>query len=329
MDLKEALNIIGLPKTASNDELKVKYKELAKKYHPDVYKEDPNKFKKINEAYQLIQDYKTNPDKYDRPVPPVSPFRRTEDFTVIFEDFFPNVRSEEKTKTFSYAPLNITSTLSFKESVLGANKEVNYKKYIKCSHCNARGTQSSGNGCQSCNGFGRIVSNNKGMTYNKVCTKCFGKDIKISPCAPCNSIGVLETNINITIHIPPGTVNGSTLRLRGAGHFMGTNVFGDLYTDVYVYANVIPEAGLSLEGSDVVSHLNVTLLEALTGCSKEVRTIFNNHAVEVPAGTKNKDEFHIKGYGVVSADGVQRVIFDVEYPSNTEDLIRYLKDKEN
>jgi len=338
MDLKEALNVIGLPKTASADEFKVKYKELAKKFHPDIYKEDPNKFKRINEAYQLIQDYKVNPDKYDRPPPSMhnpGGFRRVDidGFSINLDDFFTNAGvqtpEKEKSKTFSYGPLNVPTTISFKESVIGVNKDISYKKYIKCPHCNARGSQSTGNGCQSCNGFGRILSNNKGMVFTKVCTKCYGKDIKVESCNPCSSLGVMEVESNVTIHIPPGTINNATLRLKGAGHYLGSNVFGDAHADVYVFVSVIPQEGLTLEGSHVVSHLKLSLLEALTGCTKEIRTIYDTQEVEVPIKSKNKDEIHLHGKGVVSASGVQRVIFDVEYPSDTDDLIKYLKNKEN
>lgn len=338
MDLKEALNIIGLPKTATSDEFKVKYKELAKKYHPDLFKDDPNKFKKINEAYDLIKDYKVNPDKYDKPPPSIhnsGGFRRVDidGFSVNFDDFFTNAGvqtpEKEKAKTFSYGPLNTPVTISFKESVIGANKEITYKKYVKCTHCNAKGSQSTGNGCQSCNGFGRIISNNKGMVFTKVCTKCYGKDIKVQPCTPCNSVGVSEVDVNVTIHIPPGTINNSTLRLRAGGHYLGGNVFGDAYADVYVFVNVMPEEGLSLEGQHVISHIKLTLLEALTGCNKEVKTIYDTQDIEIPAKSKNKDEIHLHGKGVVSTGGVQRVIFDVEYPSDTDELIKYLKNKEN
>lgn len=329
MDIKEAINIIGLPKTASIDEFKIKYRELAKAYHPDVYKEDPEKFKKINEAYQLIQDYKSNPDKYDKPQ---SPFRRVQvdGFNLNIDDFF-SVDGEQTVngRNFSYQPLNTIATISFKESVMGVNKEISYKKYSKCTTCNAKGSQSIGNGCETCNGFGRIVSNNKGMVYTKVCNKCFGKDIKVKACDPCASLGVIEISSNITIHIPPGTIGNSTLRLRGAGHYIGSNIFGDACTDVFVFVNVQREEGLTLEGKDVVSHVKLTLLEALTGCSKQVKTIFNIQEIEIVPMSKNKDEIRIPRHGVVSAGGVQRVIFDVEYPENVDALIEILKNKEN
>jgi len=335
MNIDEAYKIIGVDKTASNEDLKIKYKSLAKQYHPDINKNDPNKFKNINEAYDLIKDYRSNPDKYNKQQTFSGGFRRVDidGFSVNFDDFFTNAGvqnpEKEKAKTFSYGPLNTSATISFKESVIGANKEITYKKYVKCTHCNAKGSQTSGNGCQSCNGFGRILSNNKGMVFTKVCTKCYGKDIKVQPCIPCNSVGVSEIDANVTIHIPPGTANNSTLRLRAGGHYLGGNMFGDALSDVYVFVNVIPEEGLSLEGQHVVSCLKLTLLEALTGCNKEVKTIYDTQRIEVPAKSKNKDEIHLHGKGVVSTGGVQRVIFDVEYPSDTDALIKYLKNKEN
>jgi len=332
MDLKDALNTIGLPKTASAEEFKTKYRELAKKYHPDIYKDDPEKFKKINEAYQLIQEYQKDPDKFDRAH---SPFRRVVDpggFGIDFEEIFsggmPGMNNE-KHKTFTYPPLNTRVSISFKESLTGANADLKYKKYMKCITCSGQGSERVGNGCKSCNGFGQIVSNTRGMIYTKVCTKCFGKDAKTKPCVPCNSLGVSETDTSVTIHIPPGTANNSTLRLRGAGHFVGSTVFGDASTDVYVFVNVSQEDGLTLDGVNVVSHINLSLLDALQGCDREVKTAFDDRIINIPAQSKNKDEIHIHGCGVVSAGGIQRVVLDIDYPLNTDNLIKYLKNQEN
>lgn len=331
MELKEALNIIGLPKTASADEFKTKYRELAKKYHPDIYKEDPEKFKKINEAYQLIQEYQKDPVKFEKQQ---SPFRRVVDpggFGVDFEEIFSggmNMGSEGH-KTFSYPPLNTSVSITFKESLIGANKDIKYNKYIKCTKCNGQGSERISNGCENCNGFGQIIASTKGMVYTRVCTKCFGRDAKTKPCDPCKSVGVIETDYNVTIHIPPGTPNNATLRLRGAGHFAGTGVFGEAYTDAFVFVSVSQIDGLTLDGTNVVSHLKVSLLEALQGCDKEILTAFDNKTIQIPARSKNKDEIHLPGCGVVSAGGAQRVILDVDYPENVDDLIKHLKKKEN
>lgn len=327
MDLKEAFDMLGLPKGTSAEDLKAKYKDLAKKYHPDVYKQDPDKFKKINEAYQLIQDYQANPAKYDNPNPV---FRRTpfEDMggiwnTINIGDVFGN--TQQNSKTFKYQPINEKVIISFKDSVLGVDKEIRFKKYIKCDTCNGNGTESIGNGCQACNGFGRIITNSKGMMFTTSCNKCFGRNIKFKDCLKCTKLGVSEVDTNITIHIPPGTQHNSTLRLRGAGHYTSNSPFGEVYTDVFVFVDVIPEPGLMLDGGNVITNLKVSLLDAITGCTKDVKTIYETKQIAVPPQSKNRDEIHLPGCGVKEVNGVQRVILDVEYPTNVDELVKFLK----
>src|ERR1700743_454418 len=182
MDIKEAFDLIGLPKTASEDELKSKYKSLARQYHPDVYKQDPDKFKKINEAYQLIEDYKSNPDKYDRSSNPFgrSPFSDS-GFGINFNDIFggnPFTNTTSEQKTFQHQQLNVQIKLSFKESVLGCDKDIQFKRFVKCIKCNGRGNEFLKNGCDSCDGFGRTTTALKGMIFTKICSKCNGMSNK-------------------------------------------------------------------------------------------------------------------------------------------------------
>lgn len=328
MNIKEAYKTLDLSDNASEEDVKKAFKKSAAKLHPDVNKEPDAEanFKKVNEAFQTIQDHKNNPHKYEQQ----SPFRRTniniEDFGIDFSDIFQHNNAEQQ-KSFSYAPLNTRIKISFKESIVGCNKDISYKKYIKCVKCNGKGTEAIGNGCQSCNGFGRITSSNKGMVFTRVCQKCYGRDAKTKPCIPCNQVGVLEVDTNVNVHIPPGTIDDAHLRLRGGGHYAGTAIFGDAYTDVSVFVNVIPEEGLSLIGQNVVSHTKISLLDALIGCEREIKTINDNKTIIIPPLSKNKDEVNIKSCGVPPY-GIHNVIVDVEYPDDTNNLIKFLKKKD-
>lgn len=323
MDLKEACDIIGLDKTASEEDLKIKYKQLAKQYHPDLYKEDPNKFKTINEAYQLIQDYKKNPNKYDASRSGFNPFGGSPFPGVRLEDLF---QQQEQQIHHQHPPIQINTSISFKDSILGVDKEISYKRYTKCNTCDGKGGQLQSNGCKTCNGFGRIVSGGNGMMYTKSCNKCYGRNIKMNPCAPCNSKGATEVDTNNTIHIPPGVVDKNVLRLTNAGSFIGSNMFGgDAHADVFVFISVQPQDLFKLEGKDVIYNINISLLEAIEGCSKNVKTILDDKSIQIPPKSKNKDEVHIPGYGVKSSNGIQRVILNVDYPENTDALIELLK----
>lgn len=330
MNIKEAYNIIGVPETSTDEELKEAYKNSAKKYHPDIYKQDPDKFKNINAAYQFIQDYKANPDKYNSPPFGRSPFAGNPfggGIGISFDDLF-NGGQVERQKSFSFPQLNVNVQISFKESITGINKDISFKKHMKCNTCNAKGNESIGNGCKACNGLGRIIINNHGMIFNSPCSVCRGKNIKTKQCNACNSKGVVEIESNLTVHIPPGTQNNSILRLQAGGNYVGSNIFGDACTDAFICISVIQEDNFTLEGSDVVSKINITLLEALTGCDKEIKTVFDNRTVKIQPNSKHKEEIRISGCGVVSTNGVQRIILNVNYPNDTDDLIKYLESKE-
>jgi molecular chaperone DnaJ len=327
MNITEAYSILGMPENATGDELKSQYKKLAVKFHPDVYKEDINKLKEINEAYQYINDYKANPQKYNTMPFGQSPFGSGG--TINLNDLFKNGFGGQQQRQFNYPPINVNINISFKDSILGIDKEIQFKRHIKCVKCDGQGNEHLGNGCQACGGKGRIMSQQGNTMFSGTCTKCFGKNMETKKCEPCNSVGVQEVDTQLSIHIPAGINNNSSMRLKGVGNYVGASIFGDACTDVFVSVNVDTLEGLILEGTNVVSHLNLSLLEALTGAQKEIKTIFDTRQVQIPAGSKNKEEIILEGLGVVSAQGKQRVILDIEYPNDTNDLVEYLKSKGN
>jgi molecular chaperone DnaJ len=318
MNLQEAYNILEVQDNISDHELKSVYKKLAKQFHPDVYKSDKDKFKKINEAYQLITDYRKNPDKYNPHVR--SPFQGG--FNIDLNDLF-NGFSRSQKNDINIQPINLNTKISFKESVLGVEKEVSYKKTIKCESCSGNGKEPQSNGCSLCNGFGRIIQQQGNMHYSTGCNKCHGQNVKLKDCLRCKSKGALEVDVNVKINIPPG--NSTTLRIQGAGNYSGSaGIMGDLYSDVFFRVDVEPDPDLKLDGSDVVCNLQLPLIDALTGCSVNIRTIYDTRIIDIPAKSKNKDEIIINGCGIKQARGNQRVILDVDY-GDTEKLIEFLK----
>lgn len=322
---EEAYRVLGLKEDATDDDVKKAFRKLASKYHPDVNKakDAEDKFKKINEANQTINDYKENPHKYSSvPIP-----NQWQDGDQInLADIFGGFGGQTQ-KIFRHPQIIINTTISFKDSIIGVDRELKFNRYVKCNDCNGQGSESIGNGCKHCDGFGHITSKQHNMFFNVFCTKCYGRNIQQKPCSTCKSNGYSEVNSNFTVHIPSGTVN-STLRLRGAGHFSRTSPLGDMYTDVFVNVLVVSEEGLSLVGNDVVSDLSISLLDALRGSKKDVKTIFGSNEIDIPKNSKNRDEIKIPDCGVKSANGIQRVILNVEYPSDIESLVSYLEQKE-
>jgi molecular chaperone DnaJ len=320
MNIQEAYSTLDVQDNISDIDLKSIYKKLAVKYHPDRFKDDPDKFKKINEAYQLITDYRKNPEKYNPPSR--SPFGGG-GFNINLNDIFGGGFGRSQQTEINAPPINLSTKISFKESVLGVEKEIAYKKTIKCDGCDGKGKEPQSNGCKSCNGFGRVVQQQGNMHYSSSCNKCHGQNVKFKDCIKCKSKGALEVDVNAKINVPP--CNSTILRIQGAGHYMGSaGPFGDAYSDVFLNVTVEPDVDLKLDGNNVVCNLQLSLIDALTGCSKQVRTIYDTRTVDIPAKSKNRDEVVLSGCGVKQANGSQRVILNIDY-GDVDKLIEFLK----
>jgi molecular chaperone DnaJ len=319
MNIQEAYNVLEVQDSISDTDLKSTYKKLAKQFHPDVYKTDTDKFKKINEAYQLIIDYRKNPEKYNPQSR--SPFSGG-GFNINLNDIFNGFGRSQQTN-INASPINLNTKISFKESVLGVEKEISYKKNIKCSDCDGNGKEPQSNGCKSCNGFGRVIQQQGNMHYSTGCSKCHGRNVKFKDCIKCNAKGITEVEVNAKINIPSG--NSTTLRIQGAGNYGGSaGIMGDVYSDVFLKVEVEPDPDLTLVGTDVIFKLNLPLIDALIGCEKEVKTIYDTRTIIIPAKSKNKEEIIIEGCGVKQAKGNERVILDIDY-GDTDKLIEFLK----
>ena len=310
MNLQQAYAILELSSSASPDEAKKKYKELARKYHPDINKEEnsEDKFKKINEAYQCIVNGKGT----DREIP-----QSQNPFHGIHNPF------GNHQVVFQAENISLHTTISFKESVLGCQKETKFIRNGKCTDCNGQGESQINNGCDKCGWHGQIVGKQGNMIFTRTCDKCMGRSSSV-PCQTCSSKGYVSTQVSININIPGGVTSDNILRLNGMGNYIGNFMGMDQYTEAHLHLSIIPEDGLSIDGSDVISHIEITLLDALRGVSTSVKTIMGNKDIVIPNLTKNKDEIILPNLGV-NGDGSQRVIINVSYPENLSNLINVLE----
>lgn len=317
MNIKEAYSVLEVAEDISDEELKKKYKTLARKYHPDIFKEDPNKFKLINEAFQLVTDFRQNPSKYEPKIPQGGFWSNMSNIA----DFFGNMSGEVNQ---FIKPIKISFELTFAESVLGVSKEVSYKRNVKCDNCNGNGVKLTGNGCKDCDGFGRVTKNNNGMIFQTKCNKCDAKHIKQHKCENCKGKKTLEDTRTGNINIPPGVTNGSVLRLEGEGHFVGRSFFNDSYSDVMFEIKVSSHESMYVEGNDVCSTCKISLLEALKGASKEIETVYGNKTITIPEKTKHSDKIKIPNCGVKTKNGSHIVSIQVEYPEDVSKIIEIL-----
>lgn len=309
MNLKEAYATLELAQGASPEEAKKKYRELTKKYHPDVNKESgaEDKFKKINEAYQCVQNGKGN-DREEMPQrnPWGGGFVRQQ--VVQLEN------------------IQVHTTVSFKESVLGCKKEVKYQRQSKCQNCNGTGEFKLNNGCKKCGGKGQIINKQSNMVYVSTCDECYGRST-VEDCKTCHGNGTVHTDVSVHVSVPAGITNGSVLRLQGMGNYAGSFMgLADQHTDTYCHVNVTPEPGLHIDGRSVISTLVISLLDALQGCKRTVKTIQGNKEIQIKPLSRNKDEVIIPHLGV-GGIGDHKVLLDVQYPKNTDKLVGVLVDE--
>lgn len=316
MNLKEAYETLRLTSSATPEEVKKQYKKLAKEFHPDRNKSAgaEAKFKEINQANDVIQAG----EQIDQSSIHWNPFGNN------MPDILNNIfnRNGQSGKVHYANHIELLTNISFKNSVQGCKQQVKYTRKTKCPHCQGNGNKPINNGCQVCKGRGQVTNTAGGSIFIQTCTSCRGKS-QTTPCNECHQSGVLNAEMSLDVSIPSYITNGNVLRLQNMGNFGGT-VMGlhDQYTDVLLRIDVSPEPGLRLEGKDVVSHLDISLLEALQGCNKEINTIDGSRKINIDSGIKNKEEV-ILSVGDHN-DIKHRVVVNVSYPSDVSKIIDLL-----
>lgn len=317
---RDYYEVLGVQKGASEAELKKAYRNLAKKYHPDVNpgnKEAETKFKEANEAYEVLSDPQkrgrydqfghagTDPNGFGGGAGGFSDF----DFGGIgdiFETFFGGSgfggRTRSKRGPQKGADLKYAMDISFEEAAFGVEREINVSRMEICSKCTGSGakpgTQSST--CQQCNGTGQIhVKQNTpfGQFVNaKTCDACKGEGKIISdPCPACNGKGKLRNTVKLKINVPSGIDDGQTISLRGEGD-PGSK--GGPNGDLYINIRVKPHPLFKRQNNDVVCEVPITFTQAALGAELEVPTLDGKVKYTVPEGTQTGSVFRLKGKGI-------------------------------
>lgn len=308
MNLNEAYSILELPAGSSPADAKKKFRELSKKYHPDnKVTGDEAKFKKLNEAHQFI----TKPETRQH-VPQPQP-------NINFHNF--NFRQQQAK---SVEEIKLDLYLTFAESILGCKKEIKYKRTIKCETCDGDGLTIVESSCDKCHGRGLTEIRRGNMVFVAPCDKCGGKRV-VEPCKVCNRQGTVESETEISVNIPGGVSSSNVLRLQGKGNYFGNLGAFDQYLDAFVELKVEEDPDLKLVNKFVVYDLTLSLLEAINGCSKNIRTVKGTQTVDIGPLSRNKDEVLIPNAGINGKEP-QKVILNVQYPKDVSLLINALNE---
>ena len=349
---KNYYEILGVNKGASDDEIKNSYRQLAKKYHPDLHPNDAeaaNKFKEINEAYSVLSDSqkRANYDQFGSAEG--NPFAGAGGggFGGFggFEDIFGNIFSgfgRQRQEVYVGEDIETSVRLTFKEAAFGVEKTLNVTKISTCEHCRGTGAK---NGtefttCSTCRGSGRVrIQQNTifgTMINEQPCTTCggTGKQIK-EKCSHCNGKGVNKGSAQINVKIPAGIADRQTMTMRGQGNAprKGAGQNGNLIIHVTVENHPI----LERNGFDLSMDLNLPFTEAMLGTEVKIPLVDGFYKLTIPALTQTGTMFKIKGKGIKKlnkeAYGDLYVTLKVEFPKNldrkTRELVEQIKEKQS
>lgn len=320
MNKRDYYDVLGVSKSASQDEIKSAFRRLAKKYHPDVSKEADAeaKFKEVQEAYAVLSD-DAKRRQYDQFGHAAFDGQQGAggfggfggfDFSGGYEDIFDNIFSGfgfggSKTSSRSRAQRGNDTLkrvdLTFEEAVFGCKKEIQVTCMDGCPECGGAGGFDQET-CDKCHGSGTITSEQRtilGSFLTKTtCSKCggSGKTFKRS-CSKCSGTGRVKANKTLTITVPKGVESGMRQKISGKGE-AGLN--GGASGDLYIEYNVKEHDYYVRENDDIYLEVPLTITAALLGCKKEIPTLYGNLKLTVDAGCENGKTERIKGKGINS-----------------------------
>ena len=316
---KDYYAALGLEKGASEADIKKAFRKLAIKYHPDKNqgdKEAENKFKEINEAYQVLSDpdKKAKYDMYGTVDFDGSgfgsggfggfDFSDMGGFGDIFESFFGGGGSGGRRRNGPQrgSDLEYTINLTFEEAVFGVEKEISIDRSENCETCKGSGAKegTSKKTCPTCHGQGQVRVQRQtplgSFVSTSTCNTCGGTGTVIEePCTACHGRGNVRKTRKIKVNIPAGVDTGNVMPLRGQGNH-GTN--DGPPGDLYVRINVAPSKKFVRKGNDIYIDTHISMGKAALGTEITVATVDGDVKYTIPAGTQSGTLFRLKGKGV-------------------------------
>ena len=357
-DKRDYYEVLGIGRTATDDEIKKAYKKLAKQYHPDLNpdsKTAEEKFKEVSEAYQALSDPNSRA-RYDQfghddpggfgggnPFGGGSPFGGFGGgFGDIFETFFGgggfNQRSDPNAPQQGN-DMRLDIQVTFEEAAKGVEKEVNINVGADCEECHGSGAsgESGRETCGNCGGSGKVRMNQTtpfGQFQTvRTCPTCNGTGSIIrEPCPKCKGSGRMKKTRKLKVSIPAGVDNDSRLRMQGEGEG-GLN--GGRPGDLFVYISVKPHKFFRRDGDHVYLEHPITFSQAALGAELEVPTLDGNVKLDIPDGTQTGTTFRLRGRGFPKLRGYGRgdqhvrvkVVTPTHLSEDQKELLRQLSEE--
>jgi molecular chaperone DnaJ len=332
---RDYYDILGVPRTASQDELKAAFRKLARQYHPDVNKahDAEEKFKEINEAFAVLSDEQKRA-AYDRfgHAGVRGPGGGSEvnvdftDFADIFNDLFGLGRQSGRRARNTPrrgGDLQMRLDLTFEESVFGAEKEIDISRDEPCSTCGGTGAEpgTSPVRCATCNGAGEVRQVRQtilgAMVQVATCPTCGGAGETIAaPCKTCNGRGLERRTRSKVVAVPAGVDTGTQIRLAGEGQ---PGAFGGPAGNLFIVIQVKPHKFFKRREYNILLDLNINIAQATLGAEVDIPTVDGPTKLRIPAGTQPGKVLTLRAKGVPHLRGAGRgdqlVIVNIEIPS--------------
>lgn len=323
MQKRDYYQVLGVPKTASEKDIKAAYRKLALKYHPDRNpdnKQAEENFKEAASAYEVLSD-DAKRKRYDQ-------FGHAgvdgnmggggagghggmnmddifENFGDIFGDMFGG--GNRRAQRGAGAPvaqrghdLYKDVEISLKEAYIGSKQEISYYHFFACEPCTGKGVKkgTSVQACEQCKGAGQMNYRQGFFMYSQPCNPCGGQGYTIpSPCHACSGQSRIQNYDKFSVTIPAGIFNGAELRISGKGD---AGVFGGKAGDLFIKIHVMPNKNFKRVKDDLVCSVTLTYPQLVLGCQVEITGIDGTkHAIKVPKGCTVGDTITLPGKGFV------------------------------
>ena len=346
MAKRDYYEVLGISRSASQDEIKKAYRRLALRYHPDKNpdnsKEAEEKFKEVSEAYKVLSDSEKRQifDQYGHAGLEAEvgagpgfggfefdPFKIFEEVFGrqsfggdLFGDFFGGRSRTRASEAEPGRDLHYALDISFEEAAFGAERNIQIPRRETCSTCTGSGIKpgSQPQTCPTCQGNGYVAISQGFFSMTRTCTQCRGRGTIIKdPCRDCRGTGRVKRTRRVKVKIPAGVDHGSRLRLAGEGEagFRG-GPSGDLYIGLRVKSHSI----FKRDGNNIVCEVPISFSQAALGAQIKVPTLNGRVRLKIPPGTQSNKIFRLKGQGIPylrsSGRGDQWVKVVVETPVN-------------
>jgi molecular chaperone DnaJ len=342
---RDYYEVLGVSQTASADDIKGAYRRLARKHHPDVNPGDAeaeNRFKEINEAYEVLSDANKRA-RYDRFGHEAVGTGSPSDFgfggfgaggiSDIFDAIFGSAGRE--TRRGAYGPergadLRYDLQVSLEEAAFGVEKKISVVRLEPCAQCKGTGAKegSAPTVCASCRGHGQVRSSQNtflgSFTTVTTCPRCGGEGTIIQdPCTKCRGEGRERKTHELTVQVPAGVESGARIRYSGQGE---GGMRGGPPGDLYVMVFVAPHPVFERQGRDVICEVTISFAKAALGGRIEVPTLDGKETLHLPEGTQPGDVFRIRGKGLPEVGrpnrGDQHVLIQVSTPTHLNERQR-------